>query len=234
MTVRRLLPLALLAALPLVARAQATAPTADEVQALQKKYQEERAAAVEKKFPPAALERADEQVRRADEALKAGNTVAAARLVREARWLVPYVPTDLPPNVDRVLGIARMRHGDGVNVVVFSPDGSRLATASKDATVKVWDLGNGRELRTYRGSKDEVKALAWSRDGRWLASSAGKEIHVWSPEDGKLKTAFKGHENLVSAVAFAPDAQTLASGSDDNSVRLWELEKGTEIANLNA
>src|SRR3954471_16504862 len=218
----------ILAAFSSFAMAQDKPPTAEDVQALQTKFSEERAAAIEKKFPASALERADELAKRAEEAVKAGNTAAASQFLREARWLVPYVPTDLPPNVDRVLGIARMRHGDVVVGVVFSPAGSRLATASKDATVKIWDLGNGRELRTYRGSKDPVKALAWSRDGRWIASSAGKEIHVWSPEDGKLKTALKGHENLVSAVAFSPDAQTLVSGSDDKSVRLWEREKGTE------
>lgn len=234
MTVRRLLALAAIFALPFAARAQAPAPTAEEVQAAQAKYQEERTAAVEKKFPAAALERADEQAKRADEALKAGNTVLAARLLKEARWLVPYVPTDLPPNVDRVLGIARMRHGDVVNLVVFAPDGKRLATASRDATVKLWDLGNGRELKTYRGSKDAVRGLAWSRDGRWIASSAGNEIHIWNPDDGKLKTSLKGHEKPVSAVAFSPDATTVASGSDDFSVRLWNVEQGTEITNLNA
>jgi WD40 repeat protein len=234
MTLRRLFTLVALAALPLAAVAQDKGPTAEEVQALQKKYQDERAAALEKKFPATALERADEQIKRADDALKAGHTAVAARFVREARWLIPYVPTDLPPHVDRVLGIARMRHGDIVTAVVFSPDGNRLATASKDSTVKIWDLGNGRELRTYRGSKDPVKALAWSRDGRLIASTAGNEIHIWEPETGKLKTALKGHEKAVSALAFHPDGQTLASGSDDTTVRLWDVEKGIETYNLNA
>ena len=178
----------------LAVRAQDKPPPAEEVQALQKKYQEERAAVLEKKFPASALERSDDQARRADEALKAGNTLAAARFIKEARWLVPYVPPDLPPNVERVLGIARMRHGDHVNAVVFSPDGGRLATASKDSTVKIWDLGNGREIRTYRGSKDPVRAIAWSKDGRWIASTAGNEIHIWDPQTGKLKTSLKGQE----------------------------------------
>src|SRR5947209_12875811 len=99
MTFRRLLSLAVLTALPLGVRAQGMAPTAQEVDALQKKYREERAAAVDKKFPASALERADEQAKRAEQALKDGNTAAAARFIKEARWLVPYVPTDLPPNV---------------------------------------------------------------------------------------------------------------------------------------
>lgn len=209
-------------------------PTSDEIQSQIKKFQDERAAALEKKFPATALERADEQAKRADEALKAGNPIAAARFIKEARWLVPYVPTDLPQNVDRVLGIARMRHGDIVTACVYSPNGDRLATASKDATVKIWDLGNGRELKTYRGSKDAVRALAWSKDGKWIASTAGSEIHIWDAESAKLKTSLKGHEKAVSALAFHPDGNGLASGSDDTSVRLWDLGTGMETFNLNS
>jgi WD40 repeat protein len=221
-------------------RAQENAPTAEEVQALQKLYQEERASALDKKFPPAAVERADEQMRRADEALKAGNTLAAARFVREARWLVPYVPADLPPHVERVLGIARMRHGSGVTSLAYSPDGRFLVSGSgnlvlnETGEVKIWDLGNGRVLRTYRGSKDPVRAVAWSRDGQWVASTAGNDIHVWDPRTGKLKVALKGHEKPVGALAFHPDGTTLVSGSDDPSVRLWDIEKGTESMNLTA
>ncbi|HEX3148140.1 MAG TPA: WD40 repeat domain-containing protein [Gemmataceae bacterium] len=234
MIASRLIAALVVASLPIVGFAQEKGPSAEEVQALKKTFDEERAGAIEKKFPASALERADELAKQADEAVKAGKLAAAGQFLREARWLVPYVPTDLPPNVDRVLGIARMRHGDHVLGVVFSPNGKQLATASRDATVKIWDLGNGRELRTYRGSKDPVRAIAWSRDGKWVASTAGNEIHIWDPESGKLKTALKGHDKPASAIAFAPDGQTLASGSDDTSVRLWDLAKGTETANLNA
>ncbi len=214
--------------------AQDKPPTAEDVQTLQKKFSEERSAALEKKFPATSLVAADEQAKRAEEAAKGGNLPGALRMMRDARWMVPYVPTDLPPNVDRVLGIARMRHGDIVNSVVYSPNGEKLATASRDATVKIWDLGNGREVRTYRGSKDPVRSIAWSNDGKWIASTAGNEIHVWDPETGKLKKSLTGHEKPVSAVAFHSDGNSLVSGSDDMSVRLWNIEQGNETANLNA
>jgi WD40 repeat protein len=226
------------AVVALSVRAQDMPPSAEDVQALQKKYQEERAAALEKKFPPEAVERSDAQVKRAEEALKAGNTTAAARFLKEARWLVPYVPADLPPHVERVLGIARMRHGSGVTSIAYSPDGSMIVSGSGNLTqhepgeVKIWDLGNGRVLRTYRGSKDPVRAVAWSRDGKWIASTAGNDIHVWEPGSGKLKVTLKGHEKPVGALAFHPDSNVLASGGDDPAVRLWDIEKGTETANL--
>ena len=232
-----------LSALSGLAIAQDKQPAVADVQALQKKFQEERAEALDKKFPASTLAGADEQAKRAEEAAKAGNLSGALRMIRDARWQVPYVPTDLPPNIDRVLGIARMRHGDIVTAVAYSPSGEKIATASgrhvldktsKAAVVKIWDLGNGREVKTYPGSKDPVKSVAWSPDGKWIASTAGNEIHIWDPETGKLKKSLTGHEKPVSALAFHPDSNVLASGSDDMSVPLWDIEKGAETANLNA
>src|SRR4051812_48230473 len=145
--------LSLLLAAPLAAQ---DAPPADQARAVLEKFRAERAESA-KHFPPADLAAADELAARADAALKAENPAAAARLARDARWQLPFVPPNLPPHVARVLGVARLRHGDRVNALAYSPDGTRLASASRDGTVKVWDLGNGRELLTYRGHAEKVE-----------------------------------------------------------------------------
>jgi WD40 repeat protein len=69
--------------------------------------------------------------------------------------------------------IASIRHDDNLNLchVVFSPDGLRAATAEKDQTIRVWDIDAMRERSILRGHRDAISSLAWSRDGRILASA---------------------------------------------------------------
>jgi WD40 repeat protein len=218
-----------------------SSPAQEKVADWKAKYTQERAEAVEKKFPLSSLEKADELAKRADTLAQAGNEAKAISLYREARWLVPYVPTNLPPNVDRVLGISRMRHGDQVLGVAYSPDGSRIVTTSKDYTTKIWDLSNGREVRTYYGvplpkpeKAPDRAGVTWSPDGKLIASTVGNDIHLWNPETGQVVKVLKGHEKPVWTVAFSPDSKQLVSGSDDKSVRLWDVAKGEQLANLNS
>ncbi|HUR55190.1 MAG TPA: hypothetical protein VMZ71_13735, partial [Gemmataceae bacterium] len=162
---------------------------------LKQKFQAEREEALKAKFPAEALARADELAKRGEAALAAGDA-KAARYFRDARWQLPYLPANLPPNVARVFGESRMRHADRVNALSYSPDGTKLASASRDGTVKIWDLGNGRDLVTYRGHADQpddgskgtnvLKAgdVAFSPDGKVVASASGTQVHLWEPDTG--------------------------------------------------
>jgi WD40 repeat protein len=219
-------------------------PTAKEVQALREKYDAERAAALKAKFPPDAVAKSDLLLKRAEEALKAENFRSAARYVRDARWQLPYVPPGLPQHVARVLGESRMRHADRVNAVAYAPDGLTVASASKDGTVKVWDLGNGREVCTYRGHLDQpndstkgtnvlgVADVAFHPKGKVAASAAGNQVHLWDPATGKsVKTVLNlgKTDKPVKAVAYSPDGKRLAVGADDGVLRVIDSESGKEV-----
>lgn len=215
-------------------------PTAAEVAAIEAAFASEREAAVKAKFPADALAKADELAKRGA-AAKANNPRAAARFYRDARWQLPYLPVNLPPNVSRVFGESRMRHADRVNSVSYSPDGLRLATASADGTVKVWDLANGRELVTYRGHAEQandpsadanllkVGAATFHPKEKMIASVGGTQVHLWEPDTGKrikvLATIEKSDKPLKCA-AFSPDGSKLAVGSDEGILRVYEIESG--------
>ncbi|HVK19132.1 MAG TPA: WD40 repeat domain-containing protein [Fimbriiglobus sp.] len=212
------------------------APTAEQAKEAIDKFQAERAESA-KTFAAAELAAADELASSAEAALKDGNASAAARFVRDARWQLPFLPAGLPQHVSRVLGVSRLRHGDRVNALSYSPDGTRLASASRDGTVKVWDLGNGRELVTYRGhlrSDDpeadkanamKVPGIAFCPDGKSVASSGGKDIHVWDAATGKLLHSLAGHTAPARGLTFA-DANTLVSGGDDRKLIVWDVAAG--------
>ncbi len=234
---------ALLALAIAVAVGTAQPPTAESVKPLFDKYKAEREEAG-KTFSKEELAGADELAAKAADALKADNFVAAERLVRDARWQVPFVPTGLPDHVSRVLGVGRLRHGDKVNFLSYSSDGGRLASASKDGTVRVWDVGNGREVLAYRGHEGDkpaadakVKAelsspvaVAYSPDGGWIASAGLTEIHVWDAATGKKLHTLKGHKGPLRAIAFGKDKNTLASGGDDKKVCVWDVTKEKIVA----
>src|SRR6202012_3258606 len=84
-----------------------------------------------------------------------------------------------------------------VSAMAFSPDGTTLALASDDGTIKLWDTRSGALQQTLKGHKDRgVNAVAFSPDGTTLASvSSDGTIELWDARSGALQQALKGHED---------------------------------------
>ena len=83
-----------------------------------------------------------------------------------------------------------------------------------------------RPVLTYSGNPtgSEVYALAWSPDGKWLASGGDdKTVHVWNASTGQTLVLFKGHTDVIWSVAWSPDGKELASSSQDGTVRIWQV-----------
>ena len=145
------------------------------------------------------------------------------------------------PDVPRAHTILTYRgHTDVVNAVAWSPDGKRIASASGDETVQIWDATYGHTALTYRGHTDPVHAVVWSPDGSHLASapdgflsnsSNGYMVRVWDATNGHTTLTYSGIDpdlaNLAfltsqmmgdketfgnaSAVAWSPDGERIAS-----------------------
>ncbi|MBD2132961.1 hypothetical protein H6F47_11110 [Sphaerospermopsis sp. FACHB-1094] len=81
-------------------------------------------------------------------------------------------------------------------------------------------------LQTLTGHSNLVTSVAYSPDGKTLASGGDKTIKLWAVKTGNLLQTFTGHSNLVTSVAYSPDGKTLASASNDNTIKLWAVKTG--------
>ncbi len=75
----------------------------------------------------------------------------------------------------------------------------------------------------YEGHFGHVYAVAWSPDGKWIASGSNDNTaQIWNASNGSHVHTYRGHSDRVEAVAWSPDGQRLASGSDDKTVQMWQ------------
>ena len=138
----------------------------------------------------------------------------------------------------------RTRSGNSslVTTVVFSPDGQVIASGGDDNSIKLWEVATGRELRTLSGHSEVVRSVAFSPDGKLLASGSNdKTVRLWEVTTGReLRILFDRSDfagplmfsPMVSSVAFSPDGKVIASGSNDSTIKLWEVMTGRELRTL--
>jgi WD40 repeat protein len=114
-------------------------------------------------------------------------------------------------------------HGNEVSSVAFSHDSTRLASASDDSTVKIWDASSGACLQTLEGHSDSVRSVAFSHDSTRLASASwDSTVKIWDASSGACLQTLEGHGNEFSSVAFSHDSTRLASASYDGTVKIWD------------
>lgn len=138
-----------------------------------------------------------------------------------------------------------------VGFVAFAPSGKMVATTSsyniheeqsfkpqveaveeieklfddpRRRQIELWNVADGTIAMTLDGHDADVAGIAFSPDGKYLASaSLDKTIGIWNVTHGRRIASLKGHEGGVLCVAFSPDGKLLASGSADTMILVWDF-----------
>ncbi|KAF9174643.1 hypothetical protein BGX21_011381, partial [Mortierella sp. AD011] len=121
-------------------------------------------------------------------------------------------------------------HQKDVNSVSFSPEGDRIATGSKDGTIRLWDANTGKCIHVLKDHNNSVNVVVFSPKGDQIASGGeGDIVTLWSVESGEATYTLKGHSAKITSVVYTFEGDLIASGSSDKTVRLWNAETGEFI-----
>jgi len=148
-----------------------------------------------------------------------------------ATWLRPLTASLTPPGGPLIRTL--IGHKGWVGDVVVTPNGRYILSASRDKTVKVWELETGLEIRTFSGHEGYVDSVTVTPDSHLALSGAyDRTVKVWEINSGRLIQTFSGHQDIVGDIAVTPDGRFALSCSWDKTVKVWEIESGMLVHTL--
>lgn len=123
------------------------------------------------------------------------------------------------------LNFADLVNYSAIDDIAFSPDGLRLAAASKSGAPRIWDLAEGRLRQELHGHANAVFSVAYGNDSsRILTAGSDGVIQIWDAESGVSLQKLFGHDSRIGSIALRPDGRQLASCSADKTIRFWDLD----------
>lgn len=124
-------------------------------------------------------------------------------------------------------------HRDSIYAARISPDSKKVATASYDREVQVWDIATQKSVLTLTGHNDAIFGLSFSSSGAQLATASGdRTVKLWDVATGQRLDTFAQPAKEQYTVAFSPDGKYVVAGGVDCRLRVWQIsETGKEGTN---
>jgi WD40 repeat protein len=121
-----------------------------------------------------------------------------------------------------------LKHADSLRAIAGTRDGQKVLTGGVDGVARLWDRKRGKLVHELR-SEGPIWAVAFSPDGRRLATGSDNVARVWDAATGEPLTPPLRHLALVRDLIFSPDCQMLLTASWDKTARLWDAATGKRI-----
>src|SRR5262249_41711696 len=123
-------------------------------------------------------------------------------------------------------------HTDSLWSAAWSPDGTRIVTASSDKSVRVWDTKTGVQLAVLPTRAAAVVSASWSPDGTRILIATSNTVQILDAKAGSPIVTLKGHQDAIWSAAWSPEGARIATASSDMSARIWSAATGAEITKL--